>query len=396
MQEYKGVITGIGEKLTGENLIQPQLDAYWRNFVIGGNAILNGFEIVASQPTSISQAVSAMTGDTSIVDDTNGTVYFAKVTLDVGIGTVTDLQASPTSAMTLSASADYNPLTGVIVVTMTSKNSKSLVKARVTGKFQALSAKELTSGACQALGYVGYMAEDLPVDTNYVYGHFVINHSDEADEFSIVTSDTEINQQDDILNEAGEYYLLLYSKGDEEYTRNTDLLLHPAEAIHSEESDKIVAGGTIASDCVAVTQKVDDDSDKVATTQYVANQIKKDIDETPINQTATASIPPTEVGYQSYRLTATTTIQGKSKAKIVHIKQLDINITSPMSNVTLTIAANTVFATLEDSKFFPNENINLVNNWVIDTQGRIYRTIATSVSVAGLHAGFTNIGYETK
>lgn len=192
MQEYKGVITGIGDKLTGENLIEPQLDAYWRDFVVNSNGILSGFQL-------------------KYVD---------------GIFT-------------------------------------------------------LLPGVCQVLGYVGTYPYEIPVAktaimSGYIYAVFKINHNDLADEFYIITNSTRNPNdvpKDNILNEQGEYWLPIF-KG----SILTNHINYPAKAVYSDKSDSLSANGTIDSAVTAVTQPVNDDSNKVATTKYVANQIAKEID----------------------------------------------------------------------------------------------------------------------
>lgn len=43
--EYQGVITGIGDKATNTNIIQPEYDAIINDFIIGKNTILQGLEL---------------------------------------------------------------------------------------------------------------------------------------------------------------------------------------------------------------------------------------------------------------------------------------------------------------------------------------------------------------
>lgn len=387
MQEYKGIITGIGDKLTGDNLIQPQLDAYWRDFVVGGNAILHGLNLEHKSTThQYSRTVSGKTvPNYDVLDNVsvsihhesiesnpyttiwfqNDNAYDVKVDCEIyypygnhAVNTTitrtiaarkTEIASVAIQAFYFCAkfshgsyltfkygddigNTDHIPriLTGFTIPTVASgiiqlnrrlynvKNvvggtynatqntitwsinhesyiyiddehgvtyDEILLSGNVSYSADTSDASTLLPGECLARGYIGYFKDTIPIDTNYVYGRFVINHNSVVDKFSIVTFDTiqELEQddleikQDDILNEVGEYWLLLYSKELDDYVLNPDLLLYPDESIHSDESDVLLEGGTIARNAVAVTQKVDDDSDRVATTQYVANQIKKDI-----------------------------------------------------------------------------------------------------------------------
>lgn len=43
--EYQGIITGIGDKQLGKNLIQPEYDAVINDFIIAKNTIIEGFEL---------------------------------------------------------------------------------------------------------------------------------------------------------------------------------------------------------------------------------------------------------------------------------------------------------------------------------------------------------------
>lgn len=386
MQEYKGVITGIGDKLTGDNLIQPQLDAYWRDFVVGGNAILSGLEL--SKPMLSGYLAAGSNGDTANLTIRN--IENVPITVQIVIrtnsfsGTVQDsqtitIQANQTYTYKLS---DVRANSLYATVTFKYGSASSYEKQLVLTRTPSDSGKLLETGACQALGYLGYSTETITADDTYVYGRFVIKHSDEPDEFYIVTTDHESLRQDDILNEAGEYWLLLYEYGEP----NVNLLHYPAGAIHSDESDVLVAGGMIDSDAIAVTQKVGDNSQRVATTQYVTNQIAK------------------EIGADDYPQSATVNLEGMGNTSVTvnikHKAKMCIMSLSFKSQYSVALQSSRLLITL--NKYRPTKAVTAYMGLGSDNASAILCTINPNGQVI-LNGGYigtetrtaTNIGYET-
>ena len=136
----------------------------------------------------------------------------------------------------------------------------------------------LSAGMCIAKGYRGSIETDITLDTTaYVYGVFKVYHDPEIlDEFYIETSATALDTQsngnsfgDDILHNAGTYYLRL----------NTTLS-YPENAVNSENTDVLNYGGSIGDGTTAVTQAVNDNSDKVATTKFVHDLLDEEVNYT--------------------------------------------------------------------------------------------------------------------
>lgn len=148
-----------------------------------------------------------------------------------------------------------------------------------------ISNNELTKGTCILCGYRGVNTEIKPLNTSvdkYIYGKFTLHFSDVLDEFDIETSETPkpTNVNPITIDTAGTYYLLLYVYIDGAYVKYFDLDTndYPAKAYESDEATDLISGGTIASNVTGTTQNVNDNSTKVATTEYVHNQIEEEID----------------------------------------------------------------------------------------------------------------------
>lgn len=136
----------------------------------------------------------------------------------------------------------------------------------------------LKRGTCVLLGIRGELETDVTIDTTktYIYGKFTLNSSG-TDSFEIVFDNTEYSAPLSISRPSTNY-LKLYEKVLGSYVLNSDLLIdYPKQAHHSDESVDLVAGGTIAENVTGVTQPVNDSTKKVATTEFVRNQIIEEI-----------------------------------------------------------------------------------------------------------------------
>lgn len=191
--EYQGIITGIGDKALGKNLIMPELDAYINKFIIGKNTIIEGLNL------------------------------------------------------------NFNT-------------------------------KTISAGACILCGFRGIIEESQTFDTydqnTYIYGKFVLYFDkDIQDEFYIETTTTQktgTNVNPTKITEAGIYYLWLYHGT----TINPDLdttYPYPVNAQRSIETDLVKDNAEIESEVLGFTQPKNDNSRRIATTEYVHRQIEEEI-----------------------------------------------------------------------------------------------------------------------
>lgn len=142
------------------------------------------------------------------------------------------------------------------------------------------------SGIAFAKGYCGVCEEGVSyTDTGtgnyaYVYLKFTINRSSEPDLFEVIITDTAQEVvKDDLLKAAGVYMIHLYTfsfiSG-----KITDMsrkfIEQPAKAYHADEAKYL--DGSFAADCTAVTQEPGDSSSRIATTEFVVNEITRQID----------------------------------------------------------------------------------------------------------------------
>lgn len=238
--EYQGIITGIGDKALGKNLIMPELDAYINKFIIGKNTIIEGLYL------------------------------------------------------------NYNE-------------------------------KTISAGACILCGFRGIIEESQTFDTyeqnTYIYGKFVLHFDkDIQDEFYIettTTQKTDTNVNPIKITEAGIYYLLLYTG----LTRNPDLDTthpYPVNAQRSIETDLVKNGAEIESDVEGYTQPVNDNTTRIATTEYVHRQIEEEIDYDSI----TLEIKATYSNAGSATKIGEITIERKAKYCIGKIK-IDMESIAP-------------------------------------------------------------------
>ena len=135
----------------------------------------------------------------------------------------------------------------------------------------------LNAGMCQLCGYRGVLDKSQEIKDTYVYGKFVINFDkDIEDEFYIETSSTAktTNVNPTSITSAGTYYLELYNN------KKTTLptYKYPKQAHISDKANHLLVGGTIDSTATTKTAPLNDNSQRVANTEYVHNQIVAEID----------------------------------------------------------------------------------------------------------------------
>lgn len=140
----------------------------------------------------------------------------------------------------------------------------------------------LTAGYCCGEGFVGKLKSDIVFNAvpSKIYGRFIVNHAetytteDDLDYFYIVSDPVAGVRQDDILNEKGEYWLLLYDNKRLVVDRN-----YPENAVNSDTSTRLIENGTIAANAeVEGDTKSSDTSDKtVASTAWVQKIVEKQI-----------------------------------------------------------------------------------------------------------------------
>ena len=143
-----------------------------------------------------------------------------------------------------------------------------------------MSGNTLSAGICIGQGYRGYLPTSCEIGTiyDYIYAHFKVHHDrDIEDEFWIECTKSSTVVQNDILHNAGDYWLLLYQKVNGKWQKRIDDIKYPLRSQHSDDTMRVVEHGVLENGVTAVTQEVGDKTDKVATTEFVQNQIKKDI-----------------------------------------------------------------------------------------------------------------------
>ena len=158
----------------------------------------------------------------------------------------------------------------------------AVINEYIVGKNTILKGLELngnilSAGTCILCGYRGTLENSQTVDGNYVYGKFVIGVN-ETDSFSIFTSSNSTEPTDGIINptsitSAGTYYLRLYANGESQ----VDSERYPKQSHISDRANELIADGTIDSTATTETAPVNDNSKRVANTEYVQKQIVEEL-----------------------------------------------------------------------------------------------------------------------
>lgn len=225
-----------------------------------------------------------------------------------------------------------------------------------------ISANMLKKGMCVVEGYVGYIDQDIPVPDNYVvYAKFEINHDkDIPDKFSIIVTQETYLRQDDILHEAGEYYILM---ADIAIPR----LDYPANAYHADNASIVhavpVDGTNLEDGVTAVTQEVGNNSKKVATTEFVQKQIEKDITQYLNRGNYNDTVTKTwKYGSSTYEFNITYSIR-----RLVNICVLSMDVDG------FSVTANNISAFVVKDGYRPQQDTILYNH--------LYSTNGTSSTI---------------
>lgn len=150
-------------------------------------------------------------------------------------------------------------------------NGNTIIKGFENQYTSSNNTNVLSAGMCQFCGYRGVLPTDVTLVGTYVYGKFVLHFDNSIeDEFYIEASNT--NRRTTTITGAGTYYLKLYANGVKQ-----GFISYPDKATFSDIATNLDYDGTIGNNVTAVTQPINDNSTKVATTEYVKNQIENDI-----------------------------------------------------------------------------------------------------------------------
>lgn len=313
---YQGTIAGIGDKANNINVINPQFDAKIRNFIIGKDCILEGLEIengmlkagscfshgfVGSIEENINLDKNPAFGDNPIFRPDgrpldSGQMLPGDITLNENIlippgydnYDFSNLEVKFTVGSALPWISNGEKIDYIIVnfennkvqriTYRTGNNTNWLAFAEgnwTDENFRKITIRESTVVTSFCYNFLKYNSDFYK--TNYIYGVFTVHHSEQIDSFYIQMEGIALNENDgsfgaDILHEAGTYYLLLYKNGQLQLDKN-----YPENAVNSDNTSHILEGGTLGANVTGVTEAIDDNSKNVATTEFVMNQIEKDI-----------------------------------------------------------------------------------------------------------------------
>lgn len=266
-----GIITGIGDRQKKINLISPQLDAEVYKSIINRNGIITGLEIIGNTLTRGICIAEGYRGELRKNADgvTQGTSTSVSNRYSVTVGATPSYQdETGVDHYTGSTTATFDE--GVNIVSAEARNTAmtaTFSKNVLTIYGDSVIAGSSVSGIVDIIYMKG---------GSYIYGKFVVNHDfNTPDHFSILILDAPLEYENaDILHGPGTYYLPLYEAG----FKAVDAQNYPKYCAHADYAKVIRENGTLGAGTVAVTQPVDDNSDKVATTEYVDKMIKKYID----------------------------------------------------------------------------------------------------------------------
>ena len=247
-----------------------------------------------------------------------------------------------------------------------------------------MSGNTLSAGICIGQGYRGYLPTSCEIGTiyDYIYAHFKVHHDrDIEDEFWIECTKSSTVVQNDILHNAGDYWLLLYQKVNGKWQKRIDDIKYPLRSQHSDDTMRVVEHGVLEDGVTAVTQEVGDKTDKVATTEFVQNQIAEDID-------------------YDYKEESNGDIEFviKRKSKYCIVENLSTKTRRGAGTSNLKVGQ------LPEG-FYPNENIKVIGSttqngglstsiFQINTNGEVFLTLNLSVQEY-VTANVNNVGYET-
>lgn len=271
-----------------------------------------------------------------------------------------------------------------------------------------MSGNTLSAGICIGQGYRGYLPTSCEINTtcDYIYAHFKVHHDrDIEDEFWIECTKSSTVVQNDILHNAGDYWLLLYQKVNGKWQKRIDDIKYPLRSQHSDDTMRVVEHGVLENGVTAVTQEVGDKTVKVATTEFVQNQMAAEIafeqKELIHNIKIDSVIDHNPKPYSEYK----TTLHIKRKAKYV-LLDIKIDIIKYLRG----IPANTIFIELPEG-FYPTKEytigefitqetgMNRVYGYIkISTDGKVYIDSFVSVDATMYPAFYiypSPIGYET-
>ena len=272
MTKIKGIVAGVGNKETNENVITPQFDASVVDFMVGGSAIVEGLQLINKGNNVMT--ISGTTGSTPNVGN-GDIVYYTTGYKSAYIGkNASDIKLEQTVSG-ISNDIIYDENSGFVKCLIAGIYPNSQVEAELSWT-SPIETPILKKGIVVHKGYRGELTSDIELGSEtLVYAQFVLRNNEEVtDEFNVVTTSSPLSAET-IDGDTITYNLWLYNSNGR---KNPALYNIPAIAEHSLTCDTVLEGGMIDSNVTGITQAVNDNSSRIATTEYVENQIAHDID----------------------------------------------------------------------------------------------------------------------
>lgn len=408
----QGIMAGIGDIANDINVITPQFDAIVNNFIIGQEGIIEGFDLNGN---ILSAGICVAKGYRGQLNNSITTtskyiygvfkVYFDNTKLDEFYIETSDNPLDNESAG-ISFGDDILHEPGEYHLVLYAPSDVSL-------SFQAGDAITTTSSISASGDYTNqkfYYLNDLY--DNYQEGDIITNV--ELVGTSATSCDLSFTEDYIIATIHGRSPNTTYNFVAQitilraEGARVKNKINYPLNAENADNTDHLNDNGSIGDNVTCPTAHVNDNSNKIASTEYVHNQIEEEINYTPLNYNQSKSYNFNDAFGATAVLTFNFNFQGKKKAKLCVIDRIDFSIThTGVDSVDTSISANTVLATLPED-FKPINNVVIVpreyfssNNTAIgfgiDTNGNVYNIDAmNSPRETYPDKVWYNVGYETQ
>ena len=262
---YKGIIAGIGDILSGTNVIRPWFDARVRNFIIGQDGILDGFTLkdgILDGGICVARGyVGEFVGGITV---SSSNFIYGKFVIHMDDNTPDEFWVIISDSPLTFENADILHEPGEYIIPL--KNNTLL---NTEGIVRNYSIEASIDSGTPPNRYYGIKYVDVK---NWELDRVELNQTGDYGYATVTLINSHrysVRVNSPLPNRTLNVSVTEYYKAD------SNLLAYPLNAHNSDYTDVVKSDGYLENGVTAVTQALDDNSTKVATTEFVQSLLAK-------------------------------------------------------------------------------------------------------------------------
>lgn len=269
--EYKGVVSGIGDRQSDANVIFPKFDAKLNNFIIGQDTILDGFVLQGSTLTGGACVAKGYRGvyDSDITLSSTEKYVYGKFVIYDDPNIIDEFYIVTSSTALSYTNADILHTIGEYYFPLV-ENGKQLGPVCVSEINTGIKMSAASGYFYGKTNIKFSLGKIIKVSVYADNDNFELNLPSNIIELTETHTSNNISISVKVYSSDFYFDLRVIVEYEDISSKSRE---YPKNAGHAVVSDVVSENGVLKNGVTAETQEVGDNSDKVATTAFVQNQI---------------------------------------------------------------------------------------------------------------------------